>query len=149
MNFAVAVDGSDPAEAALDHALDVAEGLDASLTALYVVNPKVYQERGSDPITDRSDAEDRLVVEDVDDAERRGTDVLEAAAARGADRDVEVRTELRHGDPVETLATYAEEADLDGLFVGHRGLSADRERVLGSVAKGVVDRSSVPVTVVQ
>lgn len=149
MNLAVAVDGSDPAEAALDHALDVAEGLDASLTALYVVNPNVYQERGADPITDRSDAEDRLVVEDVDDDERRGTDVLEAATARGADRDVEVRTELRHGDPVETLATYAEEADLDGLFVGHRGLSADQERVLGSVAKGVVDRSSVPVTVVQ
>ncbi len=38
--------------------------------------------------------------------------------------------------------------DADAVFVGHRGLSEERERVVGSVAKAVVDKAAVPVAVI-
>ncbi len=147
--FVVAFDGSEASERALEHAIRVASGLDASLTAVYAVNPQVYSSGGDAPVRSRSDADRRLVVEAVEDAERRGEEILERAAARAEDDDYAVETELLYGAPVAAVADFAEDEGYDGIFVGHKGLSESYERVLGSVAKGLVERSRVPVTVVR
>lgn len=149
MQFIVAVDESSQNESALDYATDIAEGLEASLTAIHTVDPNIYEERRSEPIADLSDAEQRLVLEGIEDAERRGRQVLDDAVDHAASRDFDIRTDLLYGDPVETIATYAEENEFDGLFVGHRVLSTEREHLLESVAKGVIDHVTVPVTVVR
>jgi nucleotide-binding universal stress UspA family protein len=147
MKFLVAVDGSAESDRALDHAAEMAAAADAELTVVYSVDPDVYDTGGSEPITDLSDAERRLVVESVEDAEARGEGILAEASERVTE--VPVATELLYGNPVETVSDFATSEGYDGVFVGHRGLSDAHERVLGSVAKGIVERSTVPVTVVR
>ncbi|MFB6087199.1 MAG: universal stress protein [Haloarculaceae archaeon] len=147
MNFVVAVDGSTESDRALDHAVEIAAPMDAELTVVYSVDPDVYDTGGSEPVADLADAERRLVVESVEDAEARGEHILEEARER-VDA-VPVDAELLYGNPVETIPEFATTEGYDGIFVGHRGLSEAKERVLGSVAKGLVERSELPVTVVR
>lgn len=150
MKFVVAVDGSRASDRALHHAVDMAGAMDASLAVVYSVDPDVYDTGGSEPVAGLTEAEPRLVVESVEDAERRGQEILETAVDQVEDAApvVSVERELLYGDPVETVPEFATTEGYDGIFVGHRGLSERHERVLGSVAKATVERSSVPVTVV-
>lgn len=147
MECLVAIDGSDAARNALEHAADVAEAMDGSITVVHSVDPTVFEEGGTDPITGLGDVDDRLTIESIDDAEERALDLLESAESHVADRDVPVETELLYGNPVASVADYAEE--FDALFVGHQGRSERTDRMLGSVAKSIVERATIPVTVVR
>ncbi|SEO52613.1 Nucleotide-binding universal stress protein, UspA family [Halogranum amylolyticum] len=149
MKFLVAVDGSKESTRALDHAITIADGLGASLTVVHAVEPEVYSEGGDAPITSLSEAERRLVVEAVTDAEDRAQRVLDDAEARIANAGVDVESELLYGDPMAVIPSYLERVSFEGVFVGHRGFSKRYEGLLGSVAKGLVERSPVPVTVVR
>jgi nucleotide-binding universal stress UspA family protein len=149
MKFAVAVDGSTESDRALDHAVELALAAGADLTAVHAVDPDVYDRGGTEAPTDSAGYEDRLVVESVEDAERRGERLLDEAVDRAADAGLTVGRDLLYGDPVEAVPEFAATEGYDGVFVGHRGLSDEHERVLGSVAKGIVERSSLPVTVVR
>jgi len=149
MRFAVAIDGSAESDRALDHAVEMASAAGAELTAVHSVDPDVYDAGGADPPADRSEYDDRLVVESVDDAERRGERLLDDAVERAGDAGVDIDAEVLYGDPVRTIPDFATTEGYDGVFVGHRGLSEAQERVLGSVAKGIVERSTLPVTVVR
>jgi len=149
MRFAVAIDGSAESDRALDHAVEMASAAGAELTAVHSVDPDVYDAGGADPPSGRSEYDDRLVVESVDDAERRGERLLDDAVERAGDAGLDIDAEVLYGDPVRTIPDFATTEGYDGVFVGHRGLSEAQERVLGSVAKGIVERSSLPVTVVR
>jgi nucleotide-binding universal stress UspA family protein len=148
MKFVVAVDGTEGSRRALERAIAWGAPADADVTVVYAVDPAVQSEGGEEPVADIADAGDRLVVEDEGDAERRGERALEEAATVAADHGVEVATELLYGPPAAAVAEYANEAGVDGVFVGHRALSERQEEVLGSVAKGLIERTDVPVTVV-
>ena len=108
MNFVVAFDGSAASERALEHAIRVTSGLDSSLTVVHAVDPQVYSSGGDAPVRSRSDAERRLVLEAVEDAERRGEELLERAAATAEDAGFTVETELLYGAPVAAVADLAE-----------------------------------------
>jgi nucleotide-binding universal stress UspA family protein len=153
MNFVVAVDGSDASDAALDHAVEMAGRLDATLTVVYAVDPAVQVDGSTDRDTDvgqpAGGADDAIVTESPDDAEARGERIVEAAATRASEAGLTVETELVYGDPIEAIPAFLEGTDVDGLFVGHRGLSERAEAALGSVSKALVERSPVPVTVVR
>lgn len=148
LRFLVATDGSEESDDALSRAIEFASTAGAHLTIVHAVTPRIHAE-GTEPIRSLSDAERRLILEDVEDAEQRGEAILEAAARRAEDTDVEVETALLYGEPVESIVEYAAEEEFDGIYVGHRGLSDRAESYLGSVANGLVRRSSVPVTVVR
>lgn len=148
MHVLVAVDGSPESADALAHALTVAGGADDRVTIVHAVDPSVYEIGGSEPISDIADASDRILLESVSDAEERGQDVLEEAAETAERVGVEAETELLYGPPVERIVSYAERAAVDLVVVGHQGMSDRLEGVLGSVAKTVAERSSVPVTIV-
>jgi nucleotide-binding universal stress UspA family protein len=149
MKLLVAVDGSQEAEAALAYATDIADATAGSITLAYAVDPNVYEVRGSEPVTDLSDADRRLVLEGVENAESRGLNVLDEASDFAAELGRDVETKLLHGDPVVEIADHAEEAGFDAIVVGHRGRSEHEDRLLGSVAKELVERATVPVTVVR
>lgn len=146
MRFLVAVDGSEYSARALDHAVEMAGAAGASVTVVHAVVPEVYAESYAEPVADRSEVDRAFVVEAVADAEERAEQVLARMERRA--EGVEVTTELLYGDPVVEVADYAEDEGFDGIFVGHRGVSERYEALLGSVAKGLVGRASVPVTVV-
>ena len=149
MNVLVAVDGSDASENALTHAIDVADAMDGSVTAVHAIDPSVFDTGGTDPIASASDADERLILESVDDAEQRGMDVLENAADHAEEHGHDVETELLYGDPVTEIAAFADDDGFDAIFVGHRGRSERTELLVGSVAKQLVERATVPVTVVR
>lgn len=146
MKFVVAVDGTPGSERVLDHAAALAGAADAELVLVHAVNPSVYEVMEG-PVRDGSNPEERLLLESTEDAEERGEQLLERAAAEVDGLGVE--TELLYGSAASAIADYAESVAADGVFVGHRDLSEEQERVLGSVAKRLVDNSPAPVTVVR
>ncbi len=148
MHFLVATDGSPESDQALGHAIDVSDAAGADLTVLHVVTPRVYSE-GVEPIRSLSDADRRLILENVENAEERGESILEDATAVASESGLDVETELLYGEPVESIVDYADPDVHDGLFVGHRGLSERAESLLGSVANGLVRHAPIPVTVVR
>jgi nucleotide-binding universal stress UspA family protein len=149
MEYLVAVDGSEPSTHALDHAIEFASRADAALRIAYAVEPRVLVD-GSDVETPTNAAVgQRIYTEDIEVAEARGEEVLVDAETRVSEAGLPVVTELLYGDPVDSIAAYAETEGVDGIVVGHRGLSSQVERMVGSVAKGLVENATVPVTVVK
>ena len=149
MTFLVAVDGSAESDAALAYAIDVAEAMAVDLRIAHVVDPAAYDLGGDEPISSLADAERHLIVESLEDAEDRGMDVVDDARAVARERGHDVPAELLYGNPVAELTALAAETDVDAIFVGHRGRSDRTDMMLGSVAKELVGRASVPVTVVR
>jgi nucleotide-binding universal stress UspA family protein len=149
MRLLVAVDGSDESTAALAHAIDIATATDGAVTAAHAVDPSVYDLGGDEPASGLSDADRRLIVKSVADTESRGLDLLDDAAAFAADRGLEIATELLYGDPVRAITSFAESEGVDAICVGHRSRSERAERLVGSVAKGIVERTDRTVTVVR
>jgi len=72
---------------------------------------------------------------------------LNAAAAELNRRGWRTRTELRTGEPLRELVAAVNTAQHQLLVVGARGTSGLRHLLLGSVAEGVLNRSSLPVLV--
>lgn len=149
MNILVAFDGSEAAEDALAYATDIADATDGSITVVHVVDPDIFEAGRVQPIAGLSDADRRLLVESIEDAGERGLERVDDARGLAEELGQDVETELLYGDPVENITDYAEEGDFDAVFVGHRGLSGHMDRLLGSVAKELVERATVPVTVVR
>lgn len=149
MHTLVAVDGSSESFQALERALDVTEATGGSVTVVHAVNPDVYEMGGMEPISGIRDADERLLIESLEDAEQRGDSILEDAASQATERGVGVETTLLYGPPADRIISYADEHDVDAIYIGHRGMSERLEGLLGSVAKRVVERATVPVTVVR
>ncbi|ELZ92638.1 UspA domain-containing protein [Haloferax sulfurifontis ATCC BAA-897] len=126
----VPTDGSAHATRAAEYAVDLAATYGASLHVLYVVDVR----------TGHADAP-----VDDDDSQTRGEAAVGDIAARAADRDVPVETEIRVGLPHETIIDYGEERDIDLVVMGTHGTSGLERYLLGSVAERVVRLSDVPV----
>jgi nucleotide-binding universal stress UspA family protein len=149
MKLLVAADGSAESREALTYASDIADATGGSIVVAHAVDPSAFEAGGTEPITSPTDADHRLILESVEDAESRGMDLLEDAVAFASELGHDVRTELLYGDPVTALTEYAEAEGVDTLYVGHRGRSERTEKLFGSVAKGLVEHATVPVTVVR
>jgi len=147
MHFVVCVDGTDQSDRALEHAADLAAATDGELTVVHAVDPQVYEQRGGGPIADAGDADQQFVIEAVEDAEARGEEFL-AAAERRVEA-VPVETAMLYGDADDAILEYLAEHDADGVVVGHRALEDRYQRLLGSVARSLVEHAPVPVTVVK
>jgi len=149
MKFLVATDGSDVSDEALTYAIDLAEAVDGSVTVVHVANPNVYAEGGDEPIETAADADGRLVAESVEAAGQRGQELLDEAVELASEQGFGVEATLLYGDPVREITDFAEETGADTIVLGHRGRSDRVGPLVGSTAKSVVERATVPVTVVR
>ncbi|MEF8787001.1 MAG: universal stress protein [Haloarculaceae archaeon] len=149
MKLLVAVDGSQEADDALAYATDIADAMEGSITAVYAVDPNIYEQESNEPIAGLADADERLLLESIEDAEDRALDILDDVMSRAEELGHDIETELLYGDPVTRITSYAEKEDFETIFVGHRGRSKRTDDMLGSVAKDIVERATVPVTVVR
>ncbi|MDY7082183.1 MAG: universal stress protein [Halobacteria archaeon] len=149
MKFLVAVDGSEKSKDALRHAIRIARLDDVQVTAVHAVDPEVFTEGGVEEVGGISEADQRIILENVEDAEDRGDRILENIEEVAEREGYSIETEMLYGNPIEVVPRYAEETEFDNIFVGHRGMSEKTESLLGSVAKTLVERASVPVTVVR
>lgn len=149
MKALVAIDGSKEAKDALSFALDIADAMDGSVTAVHAVDPMVLELGGDEPLSGIMDAGRRLVLEGVEKAEERGERHLDEAVAVADERGHKMDTQILYGDPNRVIPDYAEDEEFDVIYVGHRGRSERAGIMLGSVAKGIVERARLPVTVVR
>lgn len=143
MEYLVAVDGSTDSDTAVTHAGRLAAATGGRVRVVHAVAPRAYAAACSPASTGGGRSPD------IETAAARGeTAVSEAAGRLRADGVTVADTHLLYGDPTEAIPEFARERGVDGIVVGHRGLSTASDRVLGSVAVGLVDRTDVPVTVV-
>mgnify|MGYP000203418084 CR=1 FL=1 len=139
MRSLVATDGSTVSDATVEHAAHEASVWEADLEIVHVLTPETKLVDGDIVLPGEESAVDHA--EEILDA--AADTAANAAADRGSD--VSVETQLLTGRPAEAITTYAGNAGVDAIFVGHRGSS--ERRAVGSVAKTVIDKASVPVTV--
>ncbi|WP_435067235.1 universal stress protein [Haloplanus sp. C73] len=134
----VPVDGSDPANTALDFALE--EYPDAHITALSVIDPT---DMGYGSVESVPSTFERL----QESAEEQTENVLEQARERAKEAGVDIETETVVGMPSRAIVEWAENNDIDNIIIGSHGRQGVTRVLLGSVAESVVRRSPVPVTV--
>lgn len=134
----VAVDGTQASHEAARVALEYAGRLDARVTFLHVLPPRVAEWTG--------DAPDYSAFEKVceDYAEQLMAEVLQLGGVAGPRTD----TEVEYGDPSEVILAAALAEDVDLLIVGARERGSVVRTLLGSVSADVVARCSKPVMVV-
>ncbi|SIR57563.1 universal stress protein [Natronorubrum thiooxidans] len=140
----VPTDGSDPAAAAIEEAIELAAQNDAELHALYVVEPIPLGgfSAGAEPAS----AEWGDVVEEQRD---EGTAATADIAEQARDHGLEVVDAIEHGKPNVQILEYADEHDIDAIVMGTHGRSGADRLVLGSVTEKVVRKSDVPVLTVR
>ena len=131
----VPTDGSQHAERAYERGLALAEGFDADLHLLSVVDRTRYPEPAL--------SESELVYEDV---ENTGQVALRRFATRAQRRGVPVRQRHSHGDPSREILRYANEHGVDVVVMGYQG--EDHRRALGTTARRVVKAMDRPVLLV-
>lgn len=132
----LASDGSEAAEAATHHAMEIADAFDATLHIVYVLDAAERLPTDEDP-AEHPDLE----------ARRRRALVYPADLATNAD--IEVTTVAVRGSTSEALVTYASEHDVDLIVIGTQGRSGLDRIIVGSVAEKVVRTAPVPVVTVQ
>lgn len=140
MHVLVAIDDSEPAWKALEHAVETFSG--DEITVLHVVDPvdAVYGDFDGGYY-------DQAMYEASIDA---GEALLERAAERIKGEDgATVETALETGQAARAIVQYADVNDVDHVVIGSHGRSGVTRVLLGSVAETVARRSDVPVTIVR
>ncbi|WP_126663982.1 universal stress protein [Haloterrigena salifodinae] len=130
----VPMDDSEPARAALEHALSVFPT--DEVTVVHVVDDLEAGYGGRPPVTTGGG-------DDADDPDFFA-DVREIAA----EHDRRVDTAVIEGTSADAILEYAREEDVDQIVMGSEGRSGVSRMLLGSVAEAVTRQASVPVTIV-
>lgn len=130
----VPTDGSDPANRAIEHALELADKYDAVIHAMFCVESHRYGEPAL------SSAE--IVLANLED---RGADMLEEIADRADNVGIECSWNVCHGRPWVEIMKTAEELDADLIVIGFQGQSHRRPGKIGSVAERILRNSDRPV----
>ncbi|MGM0592123.1 MAG: universal stress protein [Halobacteriota archaeon] len=132
----VATDGSDNAQRATRHALDLAHQYGADLHAVYVIETRTgYDNAIVDPEIVRKNLRED------------GEEALRAIETTG-ESDVSVATSIREGVPHEELLTYIDDRRIDLAVMGAKGRSAFKTILLGSTTEALLRANRVPVLVV-
>ncbi|MFA9502793.1 universal stress protein [Natrinema sp. H-ect1] len=124
----VPMDDSEPARAALDHALEWVPA--DRVTVVHAVDDLTADYEGIVSGADEPDffADARAIADD------RGRS-LETAVVEG-------------GGTAEAILEYVDEAGVDAIVMGSEGKAGVSRLLLGSVAEAVTRRAEVPVTIV-
>lgn len=129
----VPTDGSEHAEAAVDHALDLAEKYDADVHAVHVINTRRY---------------DTSIESQVAPLRRKGKKYLRRVEEATTGSDVPVTTAMEMGRPGRALLEYADGHGVDLVVMGTRGRGGLPRRLLGSTTNYLVTHADIPVHVV-
>ncbi|EMA42574.1 universal stress protein [Halobiforma nitratireducens] len=141
----VPTDGSDVAENAIDHAIDLATKYDADIHALYVVDLDAMDVAVGTEQIDRFKQGD---LSDLPELEQRAKNATRSVVDQAADAGLEATEAIVAGNPHDRIADYAEENGIDMIVMGSAGRGGVRRVLLGSVAERTLRSTRVPVLVV-
>jgi nucleotide-binding universal stress UspA family protein len=132
----VPYDGSEPADTALDRALE--ENPEAEITVLHVIDASELTHAGGGV----------SAAESLDQAQREEAEELfEEAQDRADDYGATLTTAIETGQPGEVIVSYAEANDVDHIVMGSHGRSGLSGLLVGSVAETVIQNSPITVTI--
>lgn len=142
MTVLVAYDGSDPAQAAVEYAIE--EHADKEIVLLRVIEvASGMTDAGINIIQERfREKPEKVKKEARQKVAEETTDLFEEAG-------LEFETEIVFGDPAKEIVDYAENNDIDQIVIGNHGRAGVSRVLLGSVGEKVVRRAPMPVTVVR
>jgi nucleotide-binding universal stress UspA family protein len=131
----IAYDGSAQSDKATESALALAQSLDAQVLLFAVARPP-------EPAT--------MVEVDamLDDAREHFEEQFKKILQRAKDLDVELRSDIAVGHPVEQIVHRAETDHVDLIVLGRRGKSRFERMLVGSTAEKVLRYAHCPVMVV-
>jgi nucleotide-binding universal stress UspA family protein len=135
-------DGERGAERAIDHALELAAAVDATVHALYVVDESIYGAYSGDEFVQEHEGPQSTLEENGQEALARISD--EAATAG-----VEVETAMRYGRPAAEIVAEADDVDANLVVLGTRTRSDEYRQLVGRVAERVLRLTHRPVTVIK
>ncbi len=139
----VPTDGSEQSRAAIEEALELAAANDATVHALYVVEPIPLGGYSAGMEAASAEWDDVVEEQRAEGAEATGV-VAELAAERG----IEAVEAIEYGKPNEEILEYVEENDIGAIVMGTHGRSGANRLLIGSVAEKIVRKSPVPVLTV-
>jgi len=141
----VPTDGSDVAEAAVDHAIDLATKYDTEIHALYVADTDaVAYGLGAEQVDRIRQGNFSDMTELREEAEGATGHVATLAEEHGIDA-------VEHhagGQPHRMIGDYADDHDIDLIVMGSHGRAGVRRALLGSVTERTLRSTHVPVLVV-
>jgi nucleotide-binding universal stress UspA family protein len=132
----VGFDGSSQSEKATEVALSLAQSLDCRVLLFAVARP----------------AEPATTVEldaMLDDAREHFEEKFKKIIQRAKDLDVELKTDIAVGHPVEQIVHRAEADRVDLIILGRRGVSRFERFIIGSTSEKVLRYAHCPVMVVR
>ena len=141
----VPTDGSETAEKAVEHALDLAEQYGTEVHALYVVDTNAMSLSLGGEQLDRIEQGHYGEMEEVRERADRATGYV---ADRAADRGLETVEHVSAGRPHDMIANYVDSNDIDLVVMGSHGRSGVRRALLGSVTERTLRSTPAPVLVV-
>jgi len=136
----VAYDGSEHAESAVRHALDMARRLGGARIVLVNVQPPAMSGEVSNLLTAEEVMEQHL---------EAGREALAGARRLLEEAGVPFETEIAIGRPAEAIVEQAQRCGADAIVMGASSHGPVRSLVLGSVVSKVAHSAPVPVTVVK
>ena len=138
----VAVDGSEPSIASLQHAIQLAQDLKSKLSIIGVLE--------LDPIIAESYVKTGESNEMIERARRYILDHLEKIRAEYLSEDLDVSVQLLEGFSIASVITQAAESlNVDLIMMGSHGRTGNTKLVLGSVTQKVLNESLKPVLIVK
>ena len=141
----IPTDGSNVAEQAATHAVDIAARYDAELYVLFVVDTDaVAYGLGTEQVDRLQQGKFGEMHELRERAERATGAVADRATAAG----VTVHEAIDAGTPYRVIADFADDEEIDLIVMGSSGRSGVRRMVLGSVTERTIRATPVPVLVV-
>jgi nucleotide-binding universal stress UspA family protein len=136
----VAYDGSEHAQSAVRHAVDMARRLGEARIVLLNVQPPAMSGEVSNLLTAEEVVEQHLA---------DGRELLAGARALVDAAGVACEAEVALGRPAEAIVEYAHSRGCDAIVLGASSHGRVHSLVLGSVASKVAHMADVPVTVVK
>lgn len=137
MKLAVAVDGSDNAFRAAQHAIMLAKHLpEVHLEIIYVVDYNKAKD-------------DRLLTQSPESLVLKREQIVHSVIELAKSVNVEIQFTKLKGNPSHEIVEYVNGKSIDQLVIGSRGLNTFQEMILGSVSHKVMKLVKCPVTIVK
>ncbi|WP_228841590.1 universal stress protein [Haloarcula sp. CBA1115] len=120
----------------LEHTIDIADGRDVTVHALYVVDDRAFLSM-----------DDEMQDEVLENLRTEGEEATSVVRDTLEQEGIEVSTAIQRGKPADRIVSYVADADIDLITMGTQADKYEKN-MLGSTAQKVVTKSSVPVLTV-
>lgn len=137
MKIAVAIDGSDNAFRAVEHAILLVRHLpNAELEFIHVMDHNKMKD-------------DHLLSQNPEGVTLKREQRIQPATKLAEKAGVEAKVTILKGSPKDEIIKYVNKGNVQHLVIGSRGLNTFQEMILGSVSHKVMKHANCPVTIVK